>query len=102
MSFLIGKFIFYNSYLPDIAYPEQQDKLSAKGFSLGYLGSVLLLLLNLGMVMFPEKFGITGEGASMKAMQYSFISVGIWWIVFSQYTFYYLPKNTITNKVTYQ
>ena len=95
-----GSLVFYNSYLPDIAYPEQQDKLSAKGFSLGYLGSVLLLLLNLGMVMFPEKFGITGEGASMKAMQYSFVSVGIWWIVFSQYTFYYLPKNTITNKIT--
>ena len=95
-----GSLVFYNSYLPDIAYPEQQDKLSAKGYSLGYIGSVLLLLLNLGMVMFPEKFGITGEGAAMKAMQYSFISVGIWWIVFSQYTFYYLPKNTINNKVT--
>lgn len=95
-----GSLVFYNSYLPDIAYPEQQDKLSAKGYSLGYLGSVLLLLLNLGMVMFPEKFGITGEDAAMKAMQYSFISVGIWWIVFSQYTFYYLPKSQKINKVT--
>jgi UMF1 family MFS transporter len=95
-----GSLVFYNSYLPDIAYPEQQDKLSAKGYSLGYIGSVLLLLLNLGMVMFPEKFGITGEDAAMKAMQYSFVSVGIWWIVFSQYTFYYLPKNTVNNKVT--
>ena len=103
---LIGfwsSWVFYNSYLPDVAYPEQQDKLSAKGFSLGYIGSVFLLLFNLGMVMFPEKFGIEGSDASMKAMRYSFISVGIWWMLFSQYTFYYLPKgNKSNNKVTSQ
>ena len=95
-----GSLVFYNSYLPDIAYPEDQDRLSAKGYSLGYIGSVILLLFNLAMVMKPEWFGITGEDAAMKAMQYSFVSVGIWWIVFSQYTFYYLPKNTVKNKVT--
>ena len=103
---LIGfwcSWIFYNSYLPDVAYPEQQDKLSAKGFSLGYIGSVLLLLFNLAMIMFPESFGLGDDGASkMKAMQISFISVGVWWLVFSQYTFYYLPKgNMNTNKVTW-
>jgi UMF1 family MFS transporter len=103
---LIGfwcSWIFYNSYLPDVAYPEQQDKLSAKGFSLGYIGSVLLLLFNLAMIMFPESFGLGDDGASkMKAMQISFISVGVWWLVFSQYTFYYLPKGNITNnKVTW-
>lgn len=95
-----GSLVFYNSYLPDIAYPEQQDKLSAKGYSYGYIGSVILLVFNLAMVMKPDIFGITGEHASMKAMQYSFISVGVWWIVFSQYTFYYLPKNELNNKVT--
>jgi len=103
---LIGfwsSWVFYNSYLPDVAYPEQQDKLSAKGFSLGYIGSVILLVFNLAMVMFPEKFGIEGSDASMIAMRYSFISVGIWWILFSQYTFYYLPKgNKSNNKVTTQ
>ena len=103
---LIGfwcSWIFYNSYLPDVAYPEQQDKLSAKGFSLGYIGSVLLLLFNLAMIMFPESFGLGDDGASkMKAMQISFISVGVWWLVFSQYTFYYLPKgNANINKVTW-
>lgn len=94
---------FYNSYLPDVAYPEQQDKLSAKGFSLGYIGSVLLLLFNLAMIMFPESFGFGDDGESkMKAMQISFISVGLWWLLFSQYTFYYLPKGNITtNKVTW-
>ena len=98
-----SSWVFYNSYLPDVAYPEQQDKLSAKGFSLGYVGSVILLVFNLAMVMFPEKFGIEGSDASMIAMRYSFISVGIWWIIFSQYTFYYLPKgNKSNNKVTTQ
>src|SRR5690606_37303614 len=52
-----GSLVFYNSYLPDIAFPDQQDKVSAKGFSYGYIGSVILLLLNLGMVMFPKYFG---------------------------------------------
>lgn len=85
-------FAINNSYLPDIAYPEQQDRISAKGFSLGYIGSVILLLINLGMVMQPDLFGIGGEGAELTAMRYSFASVGIWWIAFSQYTFYYLPK----------
>ncbi len=82
-----GSLVFYNSYLPDVAHPNQQDKLSAKGFSLGYIGSVILLLVNLAMVLgAPE-----GEPQLM-AMRYSFILVGVWWIVFSQYSFYYLPK----------
>jgi UMF1 family MFS transporter len=85
-------FAINNSYLPDIAFPEQQDRVSAKGFSMGYVGSVILLLINLSMVMNPDFFGLEGEGAELRAMRYSFASVGIWWIVFSQYTFYYLPK----------
>jgi MFS transporter, UMF1 family len=118
-----GSLVFYNSYLPDIAYPEQQDKLSAKGYSFGYIGSVILLIFNLAMVMKPEWFGFDlsisekimqsgnsleiekaidalRDKASFRAMQYSFISVGVWWIVFSQYTFYYLPKSEIINKIT--
>ncbi|RIV45547.1 MULTISPECIES: MFS transporter [Flagellimonas] len=88
-------FAINNSYLPDIAFPEQQDGISAKGFSLGYIGSVILLVFNLAMVMKPDVFGITNDGgevAEIKAMKYSFISVGIWWILFSQYTFANLPK----------
>jgi MFS transporter, UMF1 family len=90
-----GSLVFYNSYLPDIAFPEQQDKLSAKGFSLGYFGSVILLLINLFMIM-----GASDSEASMRAMQNSFISVGIWWIVFSQYTFYFMPVTKNNNKLT--
>jgi UMF1 family MFS transporter len=79
--------VFYNSYLPDIAHPEQQDFASARGFSMGYIGSVLLLILNLSMVMQPDWYGITGTPveSSLKAMKYSFITVGIWWALFSQY-----------------
>ncbi|WP_055446202.1 MFS transporter [Lacinutrix mariniflava] len=110
-----GSLVFYNSYLPDIAFPEQQDSISAKGFSFGYIGSVLLLILNLAMVMKPDWFGfdisvpqnILDNGseadiilkakeiknaASFEAMKISFITVGLWWIIFSQYTFYILPK----------
>ncbi|TDO71311.1 UMF1 family MFS transporter [Flavobacterium chryseum] len=92
-----GSLVFYNSYLPDIAFPEQQDKLSAKGYSLGYFGSVLLMGINLFMIM-----GAEGGEAKMAAMRYSFLMVGIWWILFSQYTYYYLPKgnNNKDQKVT--
>ncbi len=85
--------VFYNSYLPDIAYPEQHNKISARGFALGYIGSVLLLLINLFMVLKPEWFDITAEGgeASIKAMRYSFVTVGIWWFGFSHIAFYHLP-----------
>lgn len=88
-------FAINNSYLPDIAFPEQHDTLSARGFSMGYIGSVILLVFNLAMVMQPAVFGIegaAGEAAELRAMRYAFVSVGIWWIVFSQYTFFHLPK----------
>ena len=83
--------VFYNSYLPDIAFKNQQDAISAKGYALGYFGSVILLVFNLAMVMYPETFGIIGDNSESIAMRYSFVSVGIWWIIFSQYTFYFLP-----------
>ncbi|NRA91271.1 MAG: MFS transporter [Psychroserpens sp.] len=91
-----GSLVFYNSYLPDIAFPEQQDRISARGFSMGYFGSVVLLLVNLYMVMSQE------DGADkMQMMRYSFVTVGVWWILFSQYSFYWLPKGTSSgHKVT--
>ena len=62
----------------------------------GYIGSVILLIINLAMIMKPKLFGIAGsEGeAAMQAMRYSFLMVGIWWILFSQYTYYYLPTGS--------
>jgi len=88
-----GSLVFYNSYLPDIAHKEQQDNVSAKGFALGYIGSVLLLIINLVMVMSQE------DGADkLQMMRYSFVTVGIWWAGFSQYTFYVLPKGVSKEK----
>ncbi|QYJ68094.1 MFS transporter [Flavobacterium litorale] len=99
-----GSLVFYNSYLPDIAFPKQQDAISAKGYSMGYIGSVFLLIFNLAMVMFPDAFGIKEiegvEAPAIRAMRYSFVSVGVWWILFSQYTYYYLPKGNKKQKVT--
>lgn len=90
-----GSLVFYNSYLPDIAHTEQQDGISAKGYSLGYIGSVILLIINLAMVM-----GADDEN-KVAMMQYSFVMVGIWWIGFAQYSFYFLPKgNKNSEKVS--
>ncbi|CAM4145947.1 MFS transporter [Flavobacterium antarcticum] len=82
-----GSLVFYNSYLPDVAFEEQQDGLSAKGYSLGYIGSVILLVASLAIVIGKE------DQAAIDAMRLTFVFTGIWWIFFSQYTFYYLPKS---------
>lgn len=81
-----GSLVFYNAYLPEIAEPAQQDAVSAKGFAMGYVGSAVLLIVNLAMVMTRE----TGA-EKLQMMQWSFVTVGIWWFAFSQITFYYLP-----------
>lgn len=91
-----GSMVFYNSFLPEIASPDRYDKLSAKGFTLGYIGSVILLIQNLTMVMMPQWYGnIAGDLAS----RISFLSVGIWWLAFAQIPFHYLPDG---NKRTHQ
>ena len=84
-----GSMVFYNAYLPEIAEPEQQDKVSAKGFAMGYWGSSLLLIINLMMVQKPEWFGLTSAGQATKI---AFLTVGLWWAGFAQIPFYYLPK----------
>lgn len=86
--------VFYNSYLPDIAFPEQQDRVSARGFSMGYVGSTILLIINLAMVIFPNTFWIESP---KEAMKISFVMVGVWWIGFSHITYYYLPKGNRNN-----
>jgi UMF1 family MFS transporter len=86
-----GSLVFYNAYLPVISTPDKYDFVSARGFSLGYLGSVLLLIFNLVMITYPEKFGLENEAM---ASRISFLLVGFWWIGFSQITFHFLPKDT--------
>jgi len=85
-----GSIVFYNAFLPEIATEDRFDRISAKGFSLGYSGSILLLIVSLAMILYPGTFGISSTGL---ATRISFLLVGLWWFGFSQYTFHYLPGN---------
>jgi UMF1 family MFS transporter len=93
-----GSIVFYNSFLPVIAEAKDQDRISARGYSMGYLGGVVLLLFNLLMIMKPGLFGIAA-GSSLPA-RISFLSVFIWWIAFSQITFSRLPKYTFRKRMS--
>jgi UMF1 family MFS transporter len=81
--------VFYNSYLPEIAAPEDRDRISAKGFMMGYIGSVLLQLICFVFVLKPELFGITVG----KASQISFLLVGVWWVSFGWLAISRLPAS---------
>jgi UMF1 family MFS transporter len=75
--------VFYNAFLPEIAEPKDHDRISASGFTMGYLGSMILLVTCLAIIM----------GIGPKYTNVSFILVGIWWIGFSQITYRVLPNN---------
>ncbi len=90
-----GSMVFYNSFLPEIATPDRFDRLSAKGFTLGYIGSVLLLIQNLTMLLKPEWYG--GIGGEMAA-RVSFLTVGLWWLLFAQIPLHYLPDSIAKEK----
>lgn len=81
--------VFYNSFLPEIAAPEDQDRVSAKGFSMGYIGSMILQIICFLFVLSPESFGISVG----KASQISFLLVGIWWWGFAQISLRRLPNS---------
>ena len=85
-----GGLVFYDSYLPLIASEDQYDRVSAKGYSYGYIGSVLLLIVCLIMIQKPEWFHITNPTLPSRI---SFVLVGLWWIGFSQITFNRLPAD---------
>ncbi len=84
-----GSLVFYNSYLPEIAAPEDRDRISAKGFTMGYTGSVILQIICFVFVLKPALFGITVG----KASQISFLLVGIWWFGFGQWAISKLPTS---------
>ena len=90
-----GSMVFYNAYLPEVAFPEQQDEVSAKGFIYGYSGSVLLLVFSLVMVQKPDWFGITDPTL---APRITFLLVGAWWLGFAQITYKRLPNNIFNHK----
>ena len=84
-----GSLIFYDSLLPHVAKGEEIDMVSAKGYAMGYLGGGILLAINILWIMMPETFGMEALGARFgisgteMATRMSFLSVGIWWAVFS-------------------
>ncbi|MGV3611232.1 MAG: MFS transporter [Fluviicola sp.] len=82
--------VFYNAYLPEIAEPQYHDKISARGFSMGYFGSMILLVICLAIVM-----GLGGVYT-----KYCFILVGLWWMGFSQITYRVLPNTRSENSKT--
>jgi MFS transporter, UMF1 family len=90
-----GSIVFYNAFLPEIAAREDQDKISARGFAMGYIGSSLLLIFSLTMIMFPSWYGNISGG---HATRFAFLLVGVWWFVFAQYTFNNLPEIPIDRK----
>ena len=91
-----GSIVFYNSFLPEIATEDRFDNLSARGFMMGYVGSVILLVFNLVMIMKPEFVGLTqADSDSGFTARVSFLTVGIWWALFAQIPFYYLPKDQV-------
>ncbi|HEY9117778.1 MAG TPA: MFS transporter [Roseivirga sp.] len=85
-----GSLVFYDAFLPEIATEDQFDRLSAKGYSLGYIGSVILLILNLVIIQKPDLFGIP-DGTLPSRL--SFLMVAVWWIGFSSYSLRRLPSN---------
>lgn len=85
--------VFYNAFLPEIAEVKDHDRISARGFTMGYIGSMLLLIICLSMIM------STDDGAQkLEYMRYAFILVGLWWIGFSQFTYRALPNNVYGKK----
>jgi MFS transporter, UMF1 family len=88
----VGSVVFYNAFLPEIAAPEDRDRVSARGFSYGYIGSVLLQLI--GFVL------VTVMTDKLFAMRITFLLVGIWWASFAQLTFAVLPESKTTGEIS--
>ena len=90
-----GSVVFYDAFLPEIATQDRYDSVSARGYSMGYYGSVILLVLCLALIMMWSTFGFPSEGI---ATRFSFLLVGLWWIGFAQISFARLPDNPYGRK----
>ena len=91
-----GGLVFYNAFLPVIVTEDRYDRVSARGFSFGYIGSVILLVCNLVMIQFYDAFGFPDVGS---ATRFAFLTVGVWWIGFALIPFRRLPSDA-RNKET--
>jgi UMF1 family MFS transporter len=89
-----GSLVFYNGFLPEVASKDRMDRVSARGFAMGYIGSVILLIVNLILYLKSDLFGFENGGS---ATRFGFFLVGAWWMGFAQIAFYYL-KDKPTGK----
>lgn len=92
-----GANIFYDSLLPSVASKEKIDSISGFGFGMGYLGGGILFALNVAMTLNPETFGLADAGV---AVRLSFISVGLWWGLFTLFTIFWVEEKAIPGKVS--
>ncbi len=89
----VGSLVFYNSYLPEIAALEDRDRISARGYSMGYIGSVILQLVGFGLVLY-----FSSKGDQTSGPRFTFLLVGLWWVGFAQFTFAILPDTKSKTK----
>ncbi|MGB5322151.1 MFS transporter [Lutimonas sp.] len=94
-----GSLVFYNGFLPEVATKDKMDSVSARGFAMGYIGSVILLIINLVLYQKYEAFGFE-NGSS--ATRFGFILVGVWWLGFAQIAFFYLKDSNSRKSITYK
>jgi UMF1 family MFS transporter len=90
-----GSLVFYDSLLPHVASAEETDRVSAAGYALGYVGGGLLLLLNLAWILKPQAFGFADTVGAIRA---SFVSVAVWWAVFSLPLFRHVPEPVVAQQ----
>lgn len=88
--------VFYNSYLPELAAKKDRDHISAKGFTYGYIGSVLMQMVGFALVVFWDKIPFLHNAGD--AVRWTFLLVGIWWVGFAQIAFKRLPKSLPVEK----
>lgn len=90
-----GSLVFYDAFLNEIVTEDKRDIVSAKGYSYGYIGGVILLVINLAVIQMHDTFGLADEGI---ASRIAFLTVGVWWIGFSLYAISKLPENVHNRK----
>ena len=92
-----GSLVFYDAFLPEIVTMDRYDATSARGYSMGYYGSVILMVVCMFIITYFDSFGFGTEG---DAVRFTFLLVGLWWMGFSLITFRYVPENPYGRKPT--
>lgn len=90
-----GSIVFYNAFLPEIASKDKQDAVSARGFAMGYIGSVILMLLCFALLLLNDQYHWMSDSLPPRL---SFVAVGLWWIGFAQFAFFHLKEKQMESK----